>query len=85
MTVSASGTVIGYQGYAGGNVLSAIKMSDTKDPSDKKYYTYVTNALYTKYEVLGLMEDVGTVAYEEMEEIPRSATTPFTKGDRGIV
>lgn len=36
-------------------------MSDAKDPLDKKYYTYITNANYTKYQVLGLMEDSSTL------------------------
>jgi len=39
-------------------------MSDARDPLDKKYYTYVTNATYSKYQVLGLMEDSSTLTYE---------------------
>jgi hypothetical protein len=35
-------------------------MSNTQDPTDKKYYTYVTNGKYTKYQLLALMEDNST-------------------------
>lgn len=60
VTLTTSGTVIGYQGYAGPNTLSAIKMSNAQDPLDKKYYTYLTNATYTKYQILALLEDGST-------------------------
>ncbi|MDD2916519.1 MAG: type II secretion system protein [Candidatus Gracilibacteria bacterium] len=64
LTLTASGgSIIGYQGVVGSNVLSVIKMSTTQDPLDKKYYTYVTNGANTRYQVLALMEDASTTAF----------------------
>ncbi|MDD2916727.1 MAG: type II secretion system protein [Candidatus Gracilibacteria bacterium] len=64
LTLTASGgSIIGYQGVVGSNVLSVIKMSTTQDPLDKKYYTYVTNGANTGYQVLALMEDASTTAF----------------------
>ena len=34
VSISASGYVIGYQGYAGGGVLSKVGMGNVKDPGD---------------------------------------------------
>ncbi|MDD2917293.1 MAG: type II secretion system protein, partial [Candidatus Gracilibacteria bacterium] len=65
LTLTASGgSIIGYQGVVGSNVLSVIKMSTTQDPLDKKYYTYVTNGANTSYQVLALMEDASTTAWD---------------------
>lgn len=75
VTLTSSGwvSVIGYQWVAGATTLSFIKMSDARDPTDKKYYTYVTNGNYTKYQLLTLMEDSSTVtAYE--------TPSPFGRG-----
>jgi prepilin-type N-terminal cleavage/methylation domain-containing protein len=67
ITLYASGAIIGYQGYAGANVLSGIGMSsNTLDPLDKKYYTYSTNASRTKYQLLGLMENNSTLAINDI-------------------
>ncbi|MDD2916769.1 MAG: type II secretion system protein [Candidatus Gracilibacteria bacterium] len=64
LTLTASGgSIIGYQGVVGSNVLSVIKMSTTQDPLDKKYYTYVTNGANTRYQVLALLEDASTTAF----------------------
>jgi hypothetical protein len=68
ITLTASGSPIGYQGYVGSNVLSIIKTSEARDPLDKKYYTYVTNAGYTKYQVLGLTENSNTFAFDNIRD-----------------
>lgn len=85
ITITASGTIIGYQWYAGANILSSIKMSDAKDPLDKKYYTYVTNASYSKYQILELMEDGSTLGMSDAFGITHvyagyETRTPATKG-----
>ncbi|MDD2916724.1 MAG: type II secretion system protein [Candidatus Gracilibacteria bacterium] len=61
ITLTASGgTLIGYQGVVGANTLSIIKMSNAQDPLDKKYYTYITNASSSSYQLLALFEDAST-------------------------
>lgn len=60
LTITASGTTIGYQGYAGTNVLRTLSLGGKfQDPVDGKYYTYLTNATRTKYQILNLLEDSG--------------------------
>jgi hypothetical protein len=52
-------------------------MSDTKDPLDKKYYTYITNTNNTKYQLLALMEDSTTItAYETPSPFGRGLGSP---------
>lgn len=56
-------------------------MGDAKDPLDKKYYTYVTNVGYTKYQLLALMEDTSTsVAYVDTTYAGYETRAPGTKG-----
>lgn len=80
ITLMASGTVIGYQWYAGNNVLRVINMSHTTDPLDKKYYTYSTNANYTKYQVLGLMEESDTLGWIDMAYAGYETRIPIAQG-----
>lgn len=62
LTITASGTTIGYQGYAGANVLRTLSLGGKfQDPLDSKYYTYLTNAAQNRYQVFGLLEDYGQV------------------------
>ncbi len=57
ISITASGVIIGYQGYAGNRVLSAVGMdSKSLDSFDGKYYTYSTNFNQNKYQILGLLE-----------------------------
>jgi len=45
VTVTASGTTIGYQGYVGANILELINYtSGGKDPKDDSYFTYYLSA-----------------------------------------
>jgi len=39
--------------------------SDTIDPKDKNYYTYSTNGNKTKYQLLALLENNPTIAYNK--------------------
>lgn len=58
VTISASGTTIGYQGYASSNVLRVLNFGGKGlDGLDSRYYTYGTNAAGTKYQILGLLEN----------------------------
>lgn len=58
VTLTASGTPIGYQGYAGSNVMRTIKFGGKgQDPLDGKFYTYSTNIAGNKYQLLGLLEN----------------------------
>ncbi len=55
--ITASGTVLNYQGEAWENVLPVLWISNGwKDPKDETYYTYSTNTNLTKYQLLGFME-----------------------------
>ena len=36
-------------------------MGNAQDPLDKKYYTYLVNSDYTKYQLLALLEDSTTL------------------------
>jgi prepilin-type N-terminal cleavage/methylation domain-containing protein len=60
LTLTASGVVVGYQGFARDQVASIAKLSAgaTRDPLDTGIYmTYATNALLTKVQVMAYMED----------------------------
>jgi hypothetical protein len=60
LTLTASGVVVGYQGFARDQVASVAKLSAgaTRDPLDTGIYmTYATNALLTKVQVMAYMED----------------------------
>ncbi|MDD2565906.1 MAG: FISUMP domain-containing protein [Candidatus Gracilibacteria bacterium] len=65
ITITASGTPIGYQGKAGANVISNIKGSANgfRDPIDNNsYYTYSTNINQSKYQLLGFLEDSNNIS-----------------------
>jgi prepilin-type N-terminal cleavage/methylation domain-containing protein len=63
VTLTASGTVIGYQGYAGKNVLSVAGVGGKmQDPLDGLHYTYLINAAGTRHQVLALYEDAALAA-----------------------
>lgn len=86
LTITASGTTIGYQGYAGKNVLRTLGLSDGfLDPIDGRYYTFTTNASQNKYQILSLLEGSTTVA--ALPGVPTAyagaydARTPNMRGD----
>lgn len=58
VTLTASGTMIGYQGCAGSNTLRILDVGGKfQDPLDGKFYTYSTNANGTRYQIAGLLEN----------------------------
>ncbi len=60
ITITASGTPIGYQGFAKDQTANIAKLSAgaTKDPLDPTIYTtYSTNALQTKMQLMAFLED----------------------------
>jgi len=62
--ITASWTVISYQWYFWEKNMWIIKMSNWwKDPLDKEYYTYSTNANQTKYELLWFLENGKQTSY----------------------
>lgn len=71
VTLTASGTVIGYQGYAGKNVLRVLDLGGRfQDPTDGQYYTYATNSTMNRYQVLGLLEDSGNPSLLSFDKLP---------------
>ena len=71
VTVTSSGTLIRYQGYAGKILLSNIKFNSNagQDPLDSTYYTYTTNALQTKIQLLAYLEDGGTISLDYLHPL----------------
>lgn len=64
-TILSSGSInLITQWYAGESVLWNIRVSDAKDPKDNVFYTYSTNANYTKYQLMGLLENNPTSQIE---------------------
>lgn len=64
LTLTASSTVIGYQGFAKEQVASMAKLSPgtTKDPLDPSMFTtYAVNANQTKMQLMVFLEDGGKV------------------------
>jgi prepilin-type N-terminal cleavage/methylation domain-containing protein len=61
VTISLSWTAISYEWQAGATVLSSIKSSDAKDPSDNNYYTYLINANKSSFQLMWYLEN--SVAY----------------------
>jgi len=56
--ITASWTIISYQGYAWENTLNNIWVHNWwKDPLNDEYYTYVTNVNLNKYEILWFLEN----------------------------
>jgi hypothetical protein len=47
-------------------VLEAIKASDTKDPVDNEYYTYLINANKSSFQLMTYLEN--TVAYSKINQ-----------------
>jgi general secretion pathway protein G len=64
VSITASGTPIWQQWYAGLSVLNMIKISNWwKDPLDTTtYYTYSVNSNSSKFQILGFLEDSGNSA-----------------------
>ncbi|MFA5917124.1 MAG: type II secretion system protein [Candidatus Gracilibacteria bacterium] len=57
VTISASGTIIGYEGTVGENVSRIINTNKViTDPLDNTPYVYYTNATNTTYQLLGYLE-----------------------------
>lgn len=75
ITLTASGTPIGYQGYAGANTLRATGLGGKfQDPLTSTYYTYSTNIPGNKYQILGLLENGDNLSLS-LNDIPGIATT----------
>ncbi len=58
--ITASGTIIGYQGFAGDQIGSIVKLSPeaTRDPLDTTIYTtYSVNANRTKMQIMAFLEN----------------------------
>jgi prepilin-type N-terminal cleavage/methylation domain-containing protein len=65
LTLTASGVVIGYQGFARDQVarIAKITAGTTQDPLDAGIYTtYATNALLTKMQVMAFLENGAKIA-----------------------
>jgi hypothetical protein len=78
ITLTASGTAIGFQWKAWNSVLWIIKMNADwwKDPLEKSYYTYATNSNQNKFQILGFLEDWSNTALSFM---PISFAADYSK------
>lgn len=90
VSVTASGYQVGFQGYAGPQVLYKVGMGKVRDPLDGMQYTYSVNANASKYQILGFLEgyaiaDSGVpTAYASVQDF--SSRHPRLLGDQlGIV
>lgn len=85
VSIEASGTVIGLQGYFGDDLARNIGMSTTPlDPMDKNRYVYSVNATKTKYQMMGFLEGVQNVSLGKIDTayaIDYSKKFPRTGGD----
>jgi len=79
--ITASGTVISYQWYAWEKTLSNLWVHGWwKDPVDDTYYTYMTNANYTRYQLMWFLEDWGVAWYfNEVNAVDLTNRFPITK------
>ena len=58
VNISATGTILGYQGYVGENVLETIDFTNGgKDPKDESYYTYYLSKDRKKLQLLTFLEE----------------------------
>lgn len=58
VSITASGVIIAYQGYAGTDVLETLDYTNGgQDPKDETYFTYYVNAGRSKMQLLAFMED----------------------------
>ena len=58
VTVTASGTTLGYQGYIGANILELINyQSGGKDPKDDTYFTYYLSKDKKQFQMLAFLEE----------------------------
>ena len=71
VAITATGITVRYQGYVGKQVLSNIKFSSNAgtDPLDGTYYTYATNAIQTKAELLAYLEDGSSLALNNLNPL----------------
>ncbi len=60
--VKNGATIIGYQGYAGQNVMQVIDYTNGgKDPKDDQYFTYYTDSSRSVYQVMTFMEEASAL------------------------
>ncbi len=92
ITLLASGSIIGYQGFARDQVAGIAKLSAwaTKDPLDPTIYTtYSTNVLQTKMQLMAFLEDgskvtaymPGITELSAATNTNYAARSPMTKWD----
>ncbi len=90
--ISSWSTTLGYQGYAWDSVKRMLNANtDTfKDPLDKSDYTYVTNAVRNKHQLLAFLENKWSISFDfgvwviwDWTEALTSYTSryPYTKWD----
>ncbi len=57
ISVWSGSTTYTHQWYAGTWVLNSLRVSEAKDPSDDKYYTYTTNSNQTGFQLVSMLEN----------------------------
>ena len=71
--ITASGTIVAYQGYAGVDVLDTLDYTNGgKDPKDKSYFTYSVTKNRNSLQLLALMEEANSL---QTLSIPWISTT----------
>ena len=80
--ITASGTLVTYQGYAGQQTLGNIEVHwGWKDPLDDTYYTYSTNLTQNKYQILGFFENEENLSFIHNTYADLSERFPRMKWD----
>lgn len=78
ITLYATGIAIGYQGYISDADLSILGLATTgtgSDPLDRSYYTYSTDMSYTRYELMGFLENADTKITYDAPFLPTANAT----------
>ena len=69
ITITASGTTVGYQGYVGVDVQEVLDFSNGgKDPKDDKYFTYYLSQDRSNFQLLAFMEEPESIAYSPFSQ-----------------
>jgi len=92
VTIAYMGTTIGWQGYAGQNVLPQAHVAGNMlDPLTGTSFTYNTNATQTSAQIMGYLENINNYAFNDENLFVQTAFAagtpnyaslyPFVKGD----
>ena len=78
VALMASGNIVGYQGDFDASAARTLDLNEIKDPLDKTYYIYTTDAALQSYQVFGYKEK--QTAFSPVISVFADNKTFFTKG-----